>query len=47
LASANDFTGLTKKLKADQSVVLLVDHGKTSGPEDRSSSFIYLAPQPK
>jgi len=47
LASAGDFTGLTKKLKADQSVVLLVDHGKTSGSEDRSSIFIYLAPQPK
>ena len=47
LTSAGDFTGLTKKLKADQSVVLLVDHGKTSGPEDRSSSFIYLAPLPK
>jgi len=47
LASAGDFTGLTKKLKADQSVVLLVHHGKTSGPDDRSSIFIYLAPQPK
>jgi len=47
LASAGDFTGLTKKLKADQSVVLLVHHGRTSGPEDRSSIFIYLAPQPK
>ncbi len=46
-ASANDFTGLTKKLKADQSVVLLIDHGKTSGPEDRSSNFIYLTPQSK
>ena len=29
LANAGDFTGLTKKLKADQSVVLLVHHGKT------------------
>jgi serine protease Do len=47
LASAGDFAGLTKKLKADQSVVLLVHHGKTSGPEDRSSMFIYLAPEPK
>jgi hypothetical protein len=46
LASVGDFTGLTKQLKADQSVVLLVDHGKISG-EDRSSSFIYLAPEPK
>jgi serine protease Do len=47
LASAGDFTGLTQKLKADQSVVLLVHHGKTSGLEDRSSIFIYLAPQLK
>ena len=46
LTSAGDFTDLTKKLKADQSVVLLVDHGNASD-EDRSSSFIYLAPQPK
>jgi serine protease Do len=47
LASEGDFTGLTKKLKADQGIVLLVHHGKMSGPEDRSSIFIYLAPQPK
>jgi serine protease Do len=47
LASAVDFTGLTQKLKTEQSVVLLVHHGKTSGPEDRSSMFIYLTPQPK
>ncbi len=47
LASAGDFVGLTKNLKADQSVVLLVHHGKTSGQEDRSSNFVYLAPQPK
>lgn len=47
LANAGDFTGLTKKLKADQGVVLLVHHGKTSGPEDKSSSFVYLAPQTK
>jgi serine protease Do len=44
LASAGDFTGLTKSLKADQGVVLLVHHGKTSGPEDRSSMFLYLTP---
>lgn len=47
LANAGDFTGLMKKLKATQSVVLLVHHGKMSGPEDRSSTFIYLAPTPK
>jgi len=47
MATAGDFAGLTKNLKADQSVVLLVHHGKTSGPEDRSSIFIYLAPQSK
>jgi serine protease Do len=47
LTNAGDFSGLTKKLKADQSVVLLVHHGKTSGPEDQSSIFVYLAPQPK
>jgi len=47
LANAGDFTGLTKKLKADQGVVLLVHHGKTSGPEDKSSIFIYLAPLTK
>ena len=47
LASEGDFVGLTKKLKADQGVVLLVHHGKTSGPEDRSSVFVYLAPQLK
>jgi serine protease Do len=47
LANAGDFTGLTKKLKADQGVVLLVHHGKMSGAEDRSSSFIYLVPQMK
>ncbi len=47
LAGAGDFTGFTKKLKASQSVVLLVHHGKTSGPEDRSSAFIYLAPRSK
>jgi serine protease Do len=47
LGNAADFNGLTKKLKADQSVVLLVHHGKTSGAEDKSSSFVYLAPQVK
>jgi serine protease Do len=47
LTNAGDFAGLTKKLKADQSVVLLVHHGKTSGPEGRSSIFIYLAPLAK
>jgi serine protease Do len=47
LASAGDFTLLTKKLKTDQSVVLLVHHGKTSGSEDRSSIFVYLAPESK
>ena len=47
LANANDFTGLQTKLKADQSVVLLVQHGRTSGSEDRSIVFVYLAPQGK
>ena len=44
MLTPGDFAGLTKSLKADQGVVLLVHHGKTSGPEDRSSIFIYLAP---
>ena len=44
LATADDFAGLEKKLKADQSVVLLVHHGRTSGAEDRSSIFMYLTP---
>jgi hypothetical protein len=47
LVNPGDFTGLTKKLKPDQGVVLLVHHGKTSGQEDRSSMFVYLGPQPK
>jgi serine protease Do len=47
LSSPHDFTGLTKKLKADQSVVLLVYHGRTSGAEDRSSIFMYLTPPTK
>jgi serine protease Do len=37
LTSAQDFANLANDLKPDQSVVLLVHHGK-------SSSFIYLAP---
>jgi len=46
LASANDFNGLTKKLKSDQSVVLLVHHGRASD-EEMGSSFIFLAPLSK
>jgi len=38
ITSARDFADLTKGLKSDQSVVLLIHHGRTS-------SFIYLAPQ--
>jgi serine protease Do len=44
LAHPSDFTDIIKRLKADQSVVLLVHHGKLSGDEDRSSTFLYLAP---
>jgi serine protease Do len=47
LANIGDFAGVAKNLKANQGVVLLVHHGKTSGPEDRSSIFMYLAPQSK
>ena len=47
LTNAGDFTGLTKKLKSDQGVVLLVHHGRTSGAEDKSSMFVYLTPQLK
>jgi serine protease Do len=47
LGNAADFADVTKGLKADQSVVLLVHHGKLSGAEDRSSNFLYLAPPPK
>ena len=47
LGSANDFTSLMKKLKPDQSVVLLVHHGATAGSESRSSMFIYLTPEAK
>jgi serine protease Do len=43
--NADAFTDLAKNVKADQSVVLLVHHGRTSGDESNSSSFIYLAPQ--
>jgi serine protease Do len=47
LSSAADFTGLTKSLRPEQPVVLLVHHGKLSGGEDRSSTFLYLAPNAK
>ncbi len=47
LTSAADFAALTHGLKADQAVVLLVHHGKLSGVEDRSSTFLYLAPTGK
>ena len=47
LASSADFTGMTKGLKPDQPVVLLVHHGKLSGAEDRSSNFLLLAPESK
>jgi serine protease Do len=46
VANAGDFTTMTKGLKPDQSVVLLVHHGKSSGPEDRSSAFVLLGSQP-
>ena len=44
LATADDYAGLAKEIKADQPVVLLVHHGKLSGVEDRSSTFLYLSP---
>jgi serine protease Do len=44
LGSVADFAGLTKSLKANQSVVLLVHHGRLSGVEDRSSTFLCLEP---
>jgi len=47
LGSSADFASMTKGLKPDQPVVLLVHHGKLSGPEDRSSTFLYLAPDGK
>lgn len=47
MATSADFSGLVKTLKADQGVVLLVHHGKSSGYEDKASSFIYLAPPVK
>jgi S1-C subfamily serine protease len=45
IPNANAFTDLAKNVKADQSVVLLVHHGKTNSFDSNSSSFIYLAPQ--
>ena len=47
LGNSADYDGVTKDLKADQPVVLLVHHGKLSGQEDRSSTFLYLAPESK
>jgi len=47
LTSAADFARMTSGLKADQPLVLLVHHGKLSGAEDRSSNFLYLAPETK
>jgi len=47
LGNAADFTGLTKGLKPDQNVVLLVHHGKTSGQDDGSNDFVCLTPQVK
>ncbi len=47
LGSAADFTGLTKGLKPDQNVVLLVHHGKTSGQDDGSNAFVCLMPEGK
>jgi len=47
MGNSADFDAITRDLKADQPVVLLVHHGKLSGPEDRSSTFLYLAPDTK
>ncbi len=47
LSNSADYAGVAKGLKADQSVALLVHHGKLSGGEDRSSTFVYLSPEPK
>jgi serine protease Do len=47
LTKSGDFTSLAKTLKPEQSVVLLVHHGKLSGQEDRSSMFVCLIPQAK
>jgi len=47
MINSADYDGITKDLKSDQPVVLLVHHGKLSGPEDRSSNFLYLAPESK
>ncbi len=43
--NAQAFADLTKNLKSSQSVVLLLHHGKSSGFDGDSSSFVYLAPQ--
>jgi serine protease Do len=47
LKMSTDFTDLTKTLKPDQGVVLLVHHGKLSGYEDKASTFVYLEPESK
>ncbi len=47
LATPADFVNLSKSLKVDQNVALLVHHGKTSGQEDGSSNFVLLAPAAK
>ena len=47
LSSPAEFSSLTKGLRADQPVVLLVHHGRLSGVEDRSSTFLYLTPTGK
>jgi serine protease Do len=47
MADSSAFAELTKALKPEQPVVLLIHHGKLSGDEDRSSTFLYLAPDPK
>lgn len=44
LGNVADFTGLAKVLKSEQSVVLLVHHGKTSGGDDGTSTFVCLTP---
>jgi len=47
LGTSADYDSVTKDLKPDQPVVLLVHHGKLSGQEDRSSNFLLLAPEAK
>lgn len=47
LVNAGDFTALTKDLKANQGVALLVFHGGSGGFGEKASLFIYLSPQPK